>query len=118
LTYAKFLRLGIAQHIIRSGIAHLEVIRADSGKIENIYVLVNRSKVLSEGKACIGKLLVNLQVRRSTADGAGAREFYNTLTTPLPGWDGEIRDFVIEKNQPRKLFVQVRSFSCILALNL
>ncbi|KLO16192.1 aflatoxin-detoxifizyme [Schizopora paradoxa] len=103
-------RLGIAQHLIRSGIAHLEITRNDSGKIQNIYVRVDRSKVLSEGRSCIGKLLVDLQVRRSTADGAGAREFYNTLTTPLPSWDGEIRDFVLERKQPRKLFVQPNTF--------
>jgi dipeptidyl-peptidase-3 len=53
--------------------------------------------VLSHGKTVAGKLLVELQVRKSTADGAGAREFYTQLTTPLPGWEGEIRDFVLKK---------------------
>jgi len=43
---------------------------------------------------------------KSTADGAGARKFYNNLTKPLPGWEGEIRDFVLQKKQPRKIFVQ------------
>ena len=45
----------------------------------------------------MGKLLVELQVRKSTADGAGARDYYTKLTTPLPGWDGEIRDLVLKK---------------------
>lgn len=45
----------------------------------------------------VGKLLVELQVRKSTADGAGARKFYTELTDPLPGWDGEIRDIVLKK---------------------
>jgi dipeptidyl-peptidase III len=45
----------------------------------------------------MGKLLVDLQVRKSTADGPGAREFYTKLTKPFPGWDGEIRDLVLRK---------------------
>ena len=102
--------LGITQHLIKSGIARLEEIRAADGTLTNAYVRVDRAKVLSEGKAAAGKLLIDLQVRKSTADGAGAREFYNTLTEPLPGWDGEIRDLVLRKKLPRKIFVQPNTF--------
>ena len=52
---------------------------------------------MKEGRTAAGKLLIDLQVRKSTADGAGARKFYTELTTPLPGWDGEIRDIVLKK---------------------
>lgn len=93
----------------------------------NAFCQVDRKKVLSRGKEVIGKLLIDLQVRKSTADGAGARQFYTQLTTPLPGWDKDIRDVVLKKKtvgdlvsqflrsiekpiissvQPRKLFVQ------------
>ena len=58
---------------------------------------VDRQKVLSHGREAAGKLLIDLQVRKSTADGAGARAFYTELTTPLPGWEGEIRDIVLKK---------------------
>ena len=49
-------------------------------------------------------------MRKSIADGAGARAFYTELTTPLPGWEGEIRDLVLKKKQPRKVFVQPNTF--------
>lgn len=58
---------------------------------------VDRGKVLTRGKEIVGKLLVDLQVRKSTADGPGARNFYTQLTTPLPGWDKDIRDVVLKK---------------------
>ena len=58
---------------------------------------MDREAVLTEGKEVAGKLLIELQVRKSTADGAGAREFYNSLTKPLDGWEGEIRDLVLRK---------------------
>jgi len=44
-----------------------------------------------------GKLLIELQVRKSTADGTGAREYYSKLTKPIPGWEGEIRNIVLQK---------------------
>jgi dipeptidyl-peptidase-3 len=68
-------------------------------------VQVDRSKVLSHGKSIVGKLLVELQVRKSTADGTGAKEYYTKLTTPLPGWDGEIRDLVLKKKLVRWHFL-------------
>ncbi|KAI0320104.1 aflatoxin-detoxifizyme [Amylostereum chailletii] len=103
-------RLGITQCLINGGIAYLEEVRSSSGQLENLYIRVNREKALKEGRDVVGKLLVDLQVRKSTADGAGAREFYTELTTPLPGWDGEIRDFVLAKKQPRRIFVQPNTF--------
>ena len=53
--------------------------------------------MFSHGKEVVGKLLVDLQVRKSTADGPGARKFYTQLTTPLPGWDNDIRNAVLKK---------------------
>lgn len=93
--------MGIFQHLIKSGIARVEEIRAADGTLENAYVRVDREKVLKEGRDAAGKLLVDLQVRKSTADGAGAREFYTELTTPFPGWDGELRDLVLRKKLVR-----------------
>lgn len=99
-------RLGITQHLIKEGIAYTEEVRGADGKLENFFVRVNRDKVLSEGKKAAGKLLLELQVRKSTADGVGAREFYTNLTTPFPEWTGEIRELVLKMKLPRKIFVQ------------
>ena len=84
--------------------------RGADGALANAYVRVDRAKVLREGRAAAGRLLVELQVRKSTADGAGARKFYTELTTPFAGWDGAIRDVVLRKKQPRKVFVQPNTF--------
>lgn len=120
--------------------------RDSTGNLENLYVRVSsyrllllwgigcansfdqvdRAKVLQHGREAAGKLLIELQVRKSTADGAGAREYYTELTKPSEGWAGEIRDIVLKKKlvrtsfrvnlvpdaypffrlQPRKVFVQ------------
>ncbi|KZP31688.1 aflatoxin-detoxifizyme [Athelia psychrophila] len=102
-------RLGITQFLIKEGIARLEEVRSSDGKLENAYVRVDRQKVLSQGRDVAGKLLLELQVRKSTAD-VGAKQYYTTLTAPLPGWDAEIRDLVVKKKLPRKVFVQPNTF--------
>ncbi|KAK0476103.1 aflatoxin-detoxifizyme [Armillaria novae-zelandiae] len=103
-------RMGITQYLIRAGIARLDLIKDASGELENIYVRVDRDKVLSKGKEVVGQLLIELQVRKSTADGAGSRAFYKTLTEPITGWEGKIRDIVLKKKLPRKIFVQPNTF--------
>lgn len=91
---------------------------------------MDRDLVLTKGREVAGKLLIELQVRKSTADGPGARKFYNDLTKPIDGWEGEIRDVVLAKKQvwnlagtsvfffteplysfqPRKIFIQPNTF--------
>ncbi|KAF9464691.1 aflatoxin-detoxifizyme [Collybia nuda] len=99
-------RLGITQYMINSGIARLEEVRDGNGRLENLYVRVDRVKILTEGKDIVGKLLVELQVLKATADGPGSKDFYTKLTKPIAGWEGEIRDVVLQKKLPRKIFVQ------------
>jgi len=60
---------------------------------------------LEHGKDVFGKLLVDLQVRKSVADGDGGRAFYENLTNPPAHWLGDVRDMVLEKKQPRKILV-------------
>jgi len=103
-------RLGITQHLIKGGISRLEEVRGADGVLEDVFIRVDRGKALSHGKEVVGKLLVDLQVRKSTADGPGARQFYTHLTDPLSGWDKEIRNVVLKKKTPRKLFVQPNTF--------
>ncbi|KAH9079400.1 aflatoxin-detoxifizyme [Lactarius deliciosus] len=102
--------LALPNHLIKGGIARLEEVRGADGNLEDLFIRVDREEVLSQGKEVVGTLLVDLQVRKSTADGAGARQFYTQLTTPLPGWDKDIRDIVLKKKVARKLFVQPNTF--------
>ncbi|KAI6099116.1 peptidase family M49-domain-containing protein [Pisolithus sp. B1] len=103
-------RLGITTFMVNEGLVRLEEVRGSNGELENIYVRVDRERVLKEGQSIVGKLLLELQVRKSTADGPGARKYYTDLTTPLPGWTGEIRDVVLKLKQPRKMMLQPNTF--------
>ena len=102
-------------------IAYLEEIRDSSGTLENAYIRVrvilvfieqnlidpqiNRKVVSTSGHEAVGRLLVELQVLRATADAVGATEFYTELTDPPEDWTGELRDLVLNKKQVRSLLV-------------
>jgi hypothetical protein len=94
-------RLGITQHLLASGLARLEKVRDARGTLVDAFMRVDRAQVLREGRAAVGRLLVDLQVRKSTADGAGARAFYARLTRPIPDFDAELRELVLRKKQVR-----------------
>ncbi|KAG8808231.1 hypothetical protein FRC17_004046, partial [Serendipita sp. 399] len=99
-------RMGITNHLIENGIASVVKERDEKGTLIGAYVKVNREDVLNRGREVMGKLLVELQVRKSTADAQGAKEFYTSLTDPRSDWDDELRQLVLLKKLPRKLFVQ------------
>lgn len=100
-------RMGITCWLFKHEIATLEEIRDPNGTLTDAFVHVDRAKVLSVGKEVIGKLLNEIQIRKSTADGKGASEFYNELTKPPNEfWCKELRELVLKKKQPRKIFVQ------------
>ncbi|MBW0514372.1 hypothetical protein O181_054087 [Austropuccinia psidii MF-1] len=100
-------RLGITKWMVDNHIAHLEEVRGHDGVLEDAYIRVDKAAVLKNGKDVMGKLLIELQIRKATADAKGASQFYNKLTTPPTKlWETELRDLVLKKKQPRKLFVQ------------
>ncbi|EJT99028.1 aflatoxin-detoxifizyme [Dacryopinax primogenitus] len=99
-------RMGLLLSMIQGGIARLEEIRSADGTLEDLIIRVDRQAVLKNGKDVFGKVLVDLQIRKSIADGEGARAFYEKLTNPPENWLGDVRDMVLKKKQPRKIFVQ------------
>jgi len=66
---------------------------------------VDRQKINSVGKKAVGDFLQRLQVYKATADFAAASAMYDKYTTVPDDWL-PLRDLVIEKRQPRKIFVQ------------
>lgn len=103
-------RMGITNHLIEHGIARIEREQDNNGVLKRAYVKVDRDLVLSKGREVMGELLVKLQVYKSTADAKGAKRFYEALTTPRVDWDEELRQLVLFKKLPRKLFVQPNTF--------
>src|SRR5260221_82530 len=82
----------------------LEEVRDESCKLINAFIRVDWERILSYWQQIVGKLLVDLQIRKSLADGEGARKYYEALTEPHPGWEGELRDLVLVKKQVSSIY--------------
>lgn len=65
-------RLGITNWLMQNQIAHIEEVRSSTGELTNAYARINRAECLARGKEVMGKLLLEIQVRKSTGDGKGA----------------------------------------------
>ncbi|PLB54821.1 dipeptidyl peptidase III [Aspergillus steynii IBT 23096] len=73
-----------------------------------VFVRVDRSKIASHGKACIGNMLHRIHVWRCTANVTQCRQFYE----PLSAVDGEYevwRQIVASKPEPPWKFVQANT---------
>ncbi|ELU45528.1 dipeptidyl peptidase III [Rhizoctonia solani AG-1 IA] len=93
-------RLGITNYFIQEGLAELVEFRDAEGKLEDVHIKASSpGNLKSQSRTHVPEL----QIRKSIADGEGAREFYEKLI-------GYHRDLVLAKKQPRKVFVQPNTF--------
>ncbi|GAA6061288.1 hypothetical protein JCM10212_004694 [Sporobolomyces blumeae] len=99
-------RLGITNWLISHDLASIEYVRDGSGRLVDAFARVDREAVLARSKDVMGKLLLEIQVRKSTGDREGAERFYKELTRPKDEWVDELRPLVLAKKLPRKIFVQ------------
>jgi len=79
----------------------------------DLIISVDRTKIDTVGRKAISDFLLKLQVYKSTADIESARKMFDRYSAvnndgqlPWESW----RDIIIEKKQPRKLFVQHNTF--------
>ena len=66
---------------------------------------MDRSKIVSVGKPAVDQFLLRIQVYKATADYDSANEMYNKYTNVTEKFQ-KLRDEVIARRKPRKMFVQ------------
>ena len=76
---------------------------------DQITVHVDRSRILSDGKPALGRMLLRLQIYRSTADVKNCRDYYEDLSR-VDGPYLEWRRIVLAKVPPKMVFVQCNTF--------
>ena len=76
---------------------------------DQITVHVDRSRIVSDGKPALGRMLLRLQMYRSTADVKSCRNYYEDLSR-VDGSYLEWRRIVLARVQPKWIFVQPNTF--------
>ncbi|KAH8910857.1 putative dipeptidylpeptidase III [Coniochaeta sp. PMI_546] len=79
--------------------------------LSDLTINLDRSKILTSGREAVGKFLQKLHVYKSTADvEAGAKYFLDMSNVGLEFWGTKVRNVVLQKKQPRKVFVQANTY--------
>lgn len=90
------------------GLVKIERMMGEDGA-PDIVVSLDRSKILSVGKPAIGNFLKKLQVYKATADVVEGRkmyEYYSDVHDCEEPHFISLREIVLARKQPRKMFVQ------------
>ncbi|KAK2192933.1 hypothetical protein NP493_20g08016 [Ridgeia piscesae] len=99
-------RYGILHVLLEAGEGLVSVDRTMGEDGEpDLLVSLDRSKINSVGKTAIGDFLRKLQVYKSTADYKSGKQLYDRYTNVSENMLS-LRDIVLKRKQPRKMFVQ------------
>jgi len=86
----------------------IEKLTGEDGK-PDLRVVLDRSKIHDVGKPAIGNFLCKLQLYKSTADVEAGRKMYSHYSEVSDSAEPHflsLRQIVLDRKQPRKLFVQ------------
>ncbi|CEP01737.1 unnamed protein product (mitochondrion) [Plasmodiophora brassicae] len=98
-------RWAIFRVFLEAGLAELKHLEKEA----DLLLTVHRDRIATHGAPAVASFLSKLQVYKATADAVGGTQFYTSATAVDPCWL-PIRDVVLSKKQPRKVFVQCNTF--------
>jgi dipeptidyl-peptidase III len=80
------------------------VLKHSEGTLDDLTIQLDESKMLSHGKPAVGKLLQKLHIYRLSVDVKRGTKLLQDLTE-VDDFFLKVREVVLKKKQPRKLFV-------------
>ena len=78
--------------------------------LSDLVVQVDRNKILTQGRPVLAKFLQKLHIYKCTADVEAGSKFYEEITEVQDFWATKVRQQVLKKKLPRKIFVQANTF--------
>ena len=76
---------------------------------DRLTVRVDRSRIISDGKPALGRMLLRLHMYPCTADVTSCRVYYETLSK-VEGESSQWRQIVLAKQKPKWVFVEANTF--------
>lgn len=79
--------------------------------LSDLTISLDRSKILTTGRKAVGDFLQKLHIYKSTGDVEDGSKFFLEMShVGLEFWGTKVRDVVLQKKQPRKVFVQANTY--------
>ena len=79
----------------------------------DLCVRIDRAAILGRGRAAVSAYLQKLGVYKATADVEAGSALYAEMTAVDAWWGGAVREAVMARRTPRKVFVQASTAVCV-----
>ncbi|KAJ5719516.1 dipeptidyl peptidase [Penicillium malachiteum] len=77
--------------------------------LSDLEIHLDRSKILTHGRAAVEQYLQKLHIYKSTADVEAGKAMYDDITSVDSWWGTKVREVVLKNKVPRKVFVQANT---------
>ncbi|KAL2000149.1 hypothetical protein VTN02DRAFT_3488 [Thermoascus thermophilus] len=77
--------------------------------LSDLEIHLDRSKILTHGRPAVERYLQKLHIYKSTADFEAGKKLYDEVTHVDDWWGTKVRNVVLQKKIPRKVFVQANT---------
>lgn len=77
--------------------------------LSDLNIKVDKHKILSHGRPAVEKYLQKLHIYKSTANYTEGKKLYDEMTNVDNFWGQEVRNEVLRRKAPRKVFVQANT---------
>ncbi|KAH1014839.1 hypothetical protein HUJ05_012658 [Dendroctonus ponderosae] len=97
-----------ARYVLSQVLIEAGVVKVTQPSEGDLLITLDRSAIKGAGRCAIGHFLLQLQVFKATGNVKAAKalyDHYSEVNEPWLGW----RSIVLEKKQPRKIFVQANT---------
>lgn len=102
-------RFSILRTFLDAGDNFVEL-KATKDDLSDLEIHLDRSKIPTVGRKAVESYLQKLHVYKSTADFENGKKMYDSITdVDSDYWGKKIRDVVLKKKTPRKVFVQANT---------
>ena len=75
----------------------------------DLHIKVDKHKILSHGRPAVEKYLQKLHIYKSTANYTEGKKLYDEMTNVDDFWGQKVRNEVLRRKTPRKVFVQANT---------
>jgi dipeptidyl-peptidase III len=101
-------RFSILRTFLNAGVEFCEL-EWKEDNLDDLTIRLERSKIPTLGRRAVEDYLKKLHIYKSTADVENGKKLYEEITTVEPFYENLVRPAVLNKKQPRKVFVQANT---------
>lgn len=102
-------RFSILRTFLDAG-GNFTVLDYQKDDLSDLTIKLDRSKIISHGRPAVEKYLQKLGIYKATADVEAGSKMYSDITHVGEWWGTKLRNEVLNRKQPRKVFVQANTF--------